>query len=126
MCVRGALAPCIEAVGSSQVGTIHTTRRSLQSLARHDPSLRRRPGLGAGDGRVWREVRSLRDPVINGQPVLQQLWNALLKQVGVARLRDRFGRMRQVAASQPAHALAMKGTPTLQPRPATPLALAEE
>ncbi len=55
-------------------------------------------------GHVKASVRSLRDPVIDGQPVLQQLWNALIEQVGVARLRDRFGRMRQVAARQPAHA----------------------
>lgn len=55
-------------------------------------------------GHVKASVRRLRDPVINGQPILQQLWNALLEQVGVARLRDRFGRMRQVAARQPAHA----------------------
>ena len=51
-------------------------------------------------GHVKASVRRLRAPVVDGPPVLHDLWRALLDEHGSAVLRDRFKRMRQVAAGR--------------------------
>jgi hypothetical protein len=55
-----------------------------------------RPNLG----HVKASLRRLRSPDVHGPAVLRQLWSALLDQLGADRLRDRFKRMRGVAARQ--------------------------
>lgn len=56
-------------------------------------------------GHVMASIRRLPHANFHGEPVLHQLWTALLEQLGPSTLRDRFTRVREVATRRSVPAL---------------------